>query len=151
MNNNGTYKTESASNDKDDGTDGGKSLRVFVLVSSCLVILVCCVLLLKWNYSSPGVTVTTDRGLFLTAENNNGGEEKRVLVNINTADIDQLTSLPGIGDTLALRIIEYRTEHGAFKSVEDIMQVNGIGQSKFNDIAQMITVDTEGQNEDTGS
>ncbi|MBQ8567751.1 MAG: helix-hairpin-helix domain-containing protein [Oscillospiraceae bacterium] len=59
-------------------------------------------------------------------------------ININTADKDELMSLDGIGDTLADRIISYRTENGAFKSVQDIMNVKGIGEGKFNAIHDYI-------------
>lgn len=59
-------------------------------------------------------------------------------VNINTADKDELMNLDGIGDTLADRIISYRSENGAFNSVQDIMKVKGIGEGKFNSICDYI-------------
>ncbi len=61
-------------------------------------------------------------------------------VNINTADVEQLKSLPGIGDTKAADIIAYREEHGSFGSIEDIQNVNGIGESTYNRISSYITV-----------
>lgn len=61
-------------------------------------------------------------------------------VNINTADAEQLKSLPGIGDTKAADIIAYREEHGSFGSIEDIQNVNGIGESTYNRISSYITV-----------
>lgn len=61
-------------------------------------------------------------------------------VNINTATAYQLTLLPGIGDTLAERIIAYRTENGTFASVEDILNVSGIGEKKLEQIRDYITV-----------
>ena len=66
-----------------------------------------------------------------------GGNEK---VNINTADEMQLDSLPGIGPALAQRIIEYREENGAFKSIEELQNVKGIGDSKYEDIKNNVTV-----------
>lgn len=61
-------------------------------------------------------------------------------VNINTATAYQLTLLPGIGNTLAERIIAYRTENGSFSSVEDILNVSGIGDKKLEQIRDYITV-----------
>jgi competence protein ComEA len=62
------------------------------------------------------------------------------LVNINTASKEALASLPGIGEELSVRIIEYRNAHGGFQTIEDIMKVDGIGQGKFQDIKRLITV-----------
>jgi len=61
------------------------------------------------------------------------------LININTATADQLESLPGIGPTAAQNIINYRTQHGPFETVEDIMNVPGIGPSTFDAIQDLIT------------
>ena len=61
-------------------------------------------------------------------------------VNINSADAEQLTALPGIGPSLAERIIEYRGEF-PFEAPEDIMKVSGIGESTFNNIKDLITVE----------
>lgn len=62
-------------------------------------------------------------------------------ININTADNAQLESLPGIGPTTAAHITEYRQAHGGFKSVEELKQVKGIGNVKFNAIKDLITVE----------
>lgn len=59
---------------------------------------------------------------------------------INTATSQQLQMLPGIGETLAQRIIDYRTEAGPFEAVEDLMNVNGIGSSKLEQIRPYIKV-----------
>ncbi len=61
-------------------------------------------------------------------------------VNLNTADQAELETLPNIGEILAVRIIEYRKEHGAFYSIEEIMEVQGIGEGKFEDLQDLITV-----------
>lgn len=61
------------------------------------------------------------------------------LININTANKEALTSLPGIGDSTAEKIIQYR-EVTPFTKIEDIMNVQGIGESKYNSIKELICV-----------
>ena len=61
-------------------------------------------------------------------------------VNINKADIDELQELPGIGESTAQKIINYREENGKFKQIEDIMNVPGIGEAKFENIKENIKV-----------
>lgn len=65
---------------------------------------------------------------------------QKLKININTATKTDLETLPGIGESTALKIIEYRKEKGKFKLIEDIKQVNGIGENKFNKIKELITV-----------
>lgn len=62
------------------------------------------------------------------------------LVNINTADIDKLLTLPGIGESRAEAIITYREDHGKFEKIEDIMQVSGIKEGAFKKIKDKICV-----------
>lgn len=62
------------------------------------------------------------------------------MININTAPKETLVLLDGIGDKMAQRIITYRTEHGPFETIQDIMKVNGIGDKKFEKIKSRITV-----------
>lgn len=52
-------------------------------------------------------------------------------ISINTADLETLTLLKGVGPTIAKRIVDYRTVHGLFQSVEDIMEVKGIGTKTY--------------------
>jgi len=61
-------------------------------------------------------------------------------VNINTADESLLDTLPGIGPAYAQRIIQYREINGPFKSIEDIKQVSGIGDKRFEQLKDLITV-----------
>ena len=62
------------------------------------------------------------------------------LVNINSATQAELETLPGIGPSTAAKIIDYRNKNGDFKNIEDIMNVSGIGESKFNNIKNYICI-----------
>ena len=67
------------------------------------------------------------------------GSSGTALVNINAADLNQLDALPGIRPALAQRIIDYRVER-PFGAVEDIKNVSGIGDKKFDALKDLITV-----------
>lgn len=73
--------------------------------------------------------------------NTAGENQENLLTNINLASKIELLDLPGIGETYAERIIQHREENGPFETIEDIMKVKGIGESKFNDLKDKITVD----------
>lgn len=77
-----------------------------------------------------------------TQENSNTGEKLKngEKININTATQKELQKLTGIGESIALRIINYRKENGKFNTIEDIKNVSGIGESKFNKIKNDIIV-----------
>lgn len=61
-------------------------------------------------------------------------------VNINKASVSELTSIPGVGASTAQKIITYREENGKFKTIEDIKNVSGIGDSKYNSMKDFISV-----------
>ena len=61
-------------------------------------------------------------------------------MNINSANQEELETLPGVGPTLAVRIIEYRNSNGKFEKVEDVQNVKGIGDSKFTNIKEYICI-----------
>lgn len=90
----------------------------------------------------PKVGETVDKNEF--TEQNNDIEinnQNNNLININKADKSQLQSLPGIGETIAQYIIDYRTQNGDFKNVEDIKNVSKIGNKTFDKIKDRITVE----------
>lgn len=62
-------------------------------------------------------------------------------ININTADKDELMLLEGIGESYAEKIIEFRESNGGFKSVEQLKEVKGIGDKKFDEVKDFITVE----------
>lgn len=80
--------------------------------------------------SAPGTdyTVTAQHA---AAELGEPAPESKVLVNINTAGAGELEALEGIGPALAQRIVEYREEHGPFQSVDELLEVKGIGEAKL--------------------
>jgi competence protein ComEA len=61
-------------------------------------------------------------------------------VNLNTASASQLEAVPGIGSKMAQRIVEYRQKNGAFKKIEELMNVKGIGEKSFLKLKAHITV-----------
>ena len=62
------------------------------------------------------------------------------VINVNKADIEMLCNLPGVGEALAQRIIEYREQNGFFKSAEDLKNVSGIGDKKFESLKEYVVV-----------
>ncbi len=62
-------------------------------------------------------------------------------INLNTASPELLAELPGIGEALAARIVEYREKNGPFRASDEIMKVKGIGETTYRAIADLITVE----------
>lgn len=62
-------------------------------------------------------------------------------LNINTADFFELIALPGVGEVTADGILEYRDKHGRFQSIDQLMEVPGIGEGKLEKLKEYITVD----------
>lgn len=79
---------------------------------------------------------TDDRG----GDGSRDYSNKNSIVNINSATQTELESLPGIGPSLALKIINYRNENGKFSSIDQIKNVSGIGDAKFENMKSLITV-----------
>ncbi len=83
--------------------------------------------------------ITSDSSFSIRTEES-GIQKENVMVNINTANVEELQELPGIGSSIAEKIVAYRKENGKFNTIEDIQNVSGIGNSKFNKIKNNICV-----------
>jgi len=96
------------------------------------------------NQNTKSVKVTYASSVETTKENVEVREEEQTgedgRIDLNTADQAQLETLPGIGPELASRILEYRAENGGFESVEELKNVNGIGEVRYSEIADLVTV-----------
>jgi competence protein ComEA len=75
-----------------------------------------------------------------TASGGGGAAAAGGLINLNSATLEQLDSLPGVGPSTAQKIIDYRTQHGGFRSVDELMDVPGIGPAKFAELKDQVTV-----------
>lgn len=101
------------------------------------------------NYISVGNLGNSNAEVGSTVDSNDNNEElnqsdsenKDGRININTATAEQLTLLPGIGDVIAQRIIDYRTTSGPFRSVDDLLNISGIGEAKLAQIKPYAKVD----------
>ncbi len=83
----------------------------------------------------PRMEETANSGLYPSGES-----QSNAMVNINLAVQKDLEELPGIGPTLAERIVDYREKKGGFKSIEELKQVSGIGEKKFEEIRDLIEI-----------
>ncbi|MCL5935107.1 MAG: helix-hairpin-helix domain-containing protein [Firmicutes bacterium] len=87
----------------------------------------------------PGKKEVAGRTLAAAAPGSSG-RTGSTTVNINTANLEQLDSLPGIGPALAQRIMEFRDTNGPFKSVQDLQKVPGIGARKFEQLSRSVVI-----------
>lgn len=87
--------------------------------------------------SSSGVSSKEDTN---STQSSSKSTASSVKVNINTASQEELDTLPGIGPSIALKIIDYREQNGKFNSIEEIKEVSGIGDAKYEKIKDSITI-----------
>ena len=116
-----------------------KSVVVF---SAAIVIFVSFILgfLIGRNTGNSNVIVSYNKTTTTTPISSTNQSVSVNKININTADESLLCELPGIGPKIAQRIIEYRQEHGPFKTIQEITNVSGIGDKTFQSLESLITV-----------
>lgn len=81
-----------------------------------------------------------DTEIVTNGGNSESEKEGKLMININTANVEELQQLAGIGNSTANKIVAYRKENGKFNSIEDIKNVSGIGEAKFSKIKDSICV-----------
>ena len=79
-------------------------------------------------------------GIITETATQEDSQTKQIKVNINTANEEKLKTLPGVGDSMAKKIVAYRNKNGKFNTLEDLKKVNGIGESKYNSLKEYITI-----------
>ncbi len=95
------------------------------------------------NDTEEKVYVTAENGENVITEgagNTDKIDGKKETVNINTATKEELMTLPGVGESTAIKIIDYRKSNGKFQKIEDIKNVPGIGDSKFQNMKEKLSV-----------
>ena len=111
----------------------------------------------RWTQHTDGVTVRTARTIPAQTESAlpsvpaaSAPTEKSTAaptepgpLDLNRATARELTTLPGIGEVLAQRIVDYREAHGSFQSVEELIAVEGIGEGKLEKLRELVTVEVE--------
>jgi len=170
ISNSGEELTEGQDDNENDNTEENKKDEIQVYVTGCvnnpaikkaggfteeadisninLVYKLNCnvMLKIKSKYEIQESSTSSEAGAGIELVMNDGGvidegTESSGKVNINTADMEQLKTLPGIGDVTAKNIILFRDKNGAFEKIEDIMKIAGIKEGRFEEIKELITVD----------
>lgn len=112
-------------------------LRAAVCIGLAALCLSCCILGCIYSSGSPGtLTVTAD----VTSATAIRPEAPDGMIDINAADAEELTVLPGIGETIASRIVEEREKNGPFHYPEDLLTVSGIGENKLSGMLPLLLI-----------
>ncbi|MFI0818078.1 helix-hairpin-helix domain-containing protein [Streptomyces sp. NPDC021098] len=89
-------------------------------------------------HQAPAGPAPTDPALGPGAGPGTAGAPSGVTISLNSATAEQLDTLPGVGPVLARHILDYRTQHGGFRSIDELREVNGIGERRFADLRPLV-------------
>lgn len=113
-----------------------KKATYALLIVAVMSFVFACGLLVGRNMNRSSITVVPSTAGSVDSTDQEPAYKK---ININTASVDELTVLPGIGRVLAQRIVDYRTTFGPFRTEVDLCNVEGIGQQKLSQLLDYIT------------
>lgn len=132
-------------------TENEHALRVQTCILVGVMCLLCAGIILFeifWTqpvvvYENPQSTVSPAQNSSLSSEEESSAQEpqQQGKINLNTASAQELETLPGIGEVKAQAIIDYREQEGPFQTIDQVMEVKGIGEKTFESIRDLITVE----------
>lgn len=135
-------------NKEKTGGDGMKGYEKFVLALTAGFIALCAAVFLLGIGGQDYTITVTDRApenVFLTEDVQSDGTPDSLIpgekIDLNTAPPLELARLPGIGESRARAIADYRDSHGPFETPEDLLQVNGIGEATLEKILEYVVID----------
>ena len=117
-----------------------------ILIGIVLILVISIPAFLYFIYTDKPLTKNTSSTINIenketdTNDSNNNSNSNNSKVNINTGGVEELKALPGVGDLLAQKIIDYREENGKFKTIDELKNVSGIGDKKFESMKEYVSV-----------
>ena len=118
-----------------------KGPQIILAITLSFIFLVAGIYVGRYTVAGTLTVESSKQTTYMTIEPDTDAALGNGKININKASVEEFSLLPGIGETLARRIIAYRDINGMFKTVEDLMNVPGIGEGKMAQIAKYVTVE----------
>ena len=116
--------------------------KIFLITLSVLFLTGAVILYLRKVRPRPEIVIVKDKiKEEFTLKQIEAQLKESIMINVNTAAIEELVFIPGIGETLAARIVEYRNKHGYFYTESDLLNVEGIGEKKLEKIKEYIKIE----------